>query len=214
MQILQVIGNLGADAKVVAQDGRSFISFNVADTERWKDENGQDHERTSWISCAYNGDATAPILPYLKAGTKVFVQGRQRTRVYSSEKERRMVAGVNLSVTHIELVGGSSDDVPRRLINPETAELIDTHKAFFIDYHDVAKLPAAKCLVDKTGKRYQVDAYNFIHPESVQLPPVTDQAQQSQEQTQQQPQQDDGAPFTGDDSPETIAVTKPKGKKK
>lgn len=142
------------------------------------------------------------------------MQGRQRTRVYSSEKERRMVAGVNLSVTHIELVGGSSDDVPRRLINPETAELIDTHKAYFIDFRDAPKLPATKCLIDKTGKRYQIDGNNFIHPESVQMSPVADQAQQSQEQPKQEPQQDDGAPFTGDDSPETIAVSKPKGKKK
>lgn len=180
MQLLQLIGNLGADAKVVDNNGRPFISFNVADTERWKDENNVDHEKTQWVSCAYNGGLDAPILPYLKAGTKVFVMGRQRTRVYSSEKERRMVAGINLSVTHIELVGGQVDDVPRRLVTP-TGEIINVYKAFYIAQNDLEKLPDSRLLTDTKGNLFAIDKVGFVTP---QVQESTTSEQQQQQHTE------------------------------
>ena len=131
MQLYSLIGNLGADAKIVDNNGKPFISFNVADTDRWKDEDGNIHESTTWVQCTLNGGvAENKVFEYLKAGTKVFVVGRMRTRVYSSEKERRMVAGVNLYVMQVELVGGSSDEVPRKLIDPKDATIHNVYKAY------------------------------------------------------------------------------------
>lgn len=198
MQLYSLIGNLGADAKIVDNNGKPFISFNVADTDRWKDEGGNIHESTTWVQCTLNGGAAEnKVFEYLKAGTKVFVMGRMRTRVYSSEKERRMVAGVNLYVMQVELVGGSSDEVPRKLIDPKDATIHNVYKAYYVRQEELATM--SKQLVDKAGQLYDVNEYGFIVP--VQ---AAQKVEESAPQVENETDTND-APFTGEDNPDLIA---------
>lgn len=198
MQLHSLIGNLGADAKIVDNNGKPFISFNVADTDRWKDEGGNIHESTTWVQCTLNGGAAEnKVFEYLKAGTKVFVMGRMRTRVYSSEKERRMVAGVNLYVMQVELVGGSSEEVPRKLIDPKDATIHNVYKAYYVRQEELATM--SKQLVDKAGQLYDVNEYGFIVP-------VKDAQKVEELATQAKNETDtNDAPFTGEDNPDLIA---------
>lgn len=164
---LQVIGNLGAGAEVKDFNGRKAVCFNVAHTERWSDESGTKHEETVWVSCILNGDG-GNLLQYLKAGTKVFVIGSASTRVYSSPKEKRMVAGLNLRVDHIELIGGSSEEVPHSLVD-EAGSILATHKAYFVAENDLKpyKIPAGGCLnvTDISGRnRFQIASEGWITP--------------------------------------------------
>lgn len=198
MQLYSLIGNLGADAKIVDNNGKPFISFNVADTDRWKDDGGNIHESTTWVQCTLNGGAAEnKVFEFLKAGTKVFVMGRMRTRVYSSEKERRMVAGVNLYVMQIELVGGSSDEVPRKLIDPKDATIHNVYKAYYVRQEELATM--SKQLVDKAGQLYDVNEYGFIVP--VQA------GQKVEESAPQEKNETDtnDVPFTGEDNPDLVA---------
>lgn len=198
MQLYSLIGNLGADAKIVDNNGKPFISFNVADTDRWKDEGGNIHESTTWVQCTLNGGAAEnKVFEFLKAGTKVFVMGRMRTRVYSSEKERRMVAGVNLYVMQIELVGGSSDEVPRKLIDPKDATIHNVYKAYYVRQEELATM--SKQLVDKAGQLYDVNEYGFIVPVQA-AQKVEESAPQAENETYT-----NDAPFTGEDNPDLIA---------
>ena len=198
MQLYSLIGNLGADAKIVDNNGKPFISFNVADTDRWKDEGGNIHESTTWVQCTLNGGAAEnKVFEYLKAGTKVFVMGRMRTRVYSSEKERRMVAGVNLYVMQVELVGGSSDEVPRKLIDPKDATIHNVYKAYYVRQEELATM--SKQLVDKAGQLYDVNEYGFIVPVQ-DAQKVEESAAQAENETET-----NNAPFTGEDNPDLIA---------
>jgi single-strand DNA-binding protein len=198
MQLYSLIGNLGADAKIVDNNGKPFISFNVADTDRWKDEGGNIHESTTWVQCTLNGGAAEnKVFEYLKAGTKVFVMGRMRTRVYSSEKERRMVAGVNLYVMQVELVGGSSDEVPRKLIDPKDATIHNVYKAYYVRQEELATM--SKQLVDKAGMLYNVNEYGFIVPVQAEQK-VEESAPQAENETDT-----NDAPFTGEDNPDLIA---------
>ncbi len=205
MQLYSLIGNLGADAKIVDNNGKPFISFNVADTDRWKDEGGNIHESTTWVQCTLNGGATEnKVYEYLKAGTKVFVMGRMRTRVYSSEKERRMVAGVNLYVMQVELVGGSSDEVPRKLIDPKDATIHDVYKAYYVRQEELATM--SKQLVDKAGQLYDVNEYGFIIPVQSEQ-----KVKESTPQVENEPGTND-APFTGEDNPDMISKKVKKNK--
>jgi len=56
---LQVIGNLGKDAQVNNVNGKTVINFNVAHTERYKDAQGNQKDRTTWVDCSYWTDRTA-----------------------------------------------------------------------------------------------------------------------------------------------------------
>lgn len=128
---VSLVGALGADAEKRTANGHEFVSFNVASSERYTKADGSTAEETTWVSCTLNGDA-GKLLQYLRRGTTIYVSGRARTRVYSSPKERRMVAGLNLMVDSIELVGGRPDAVPGRLVTPDGA-LVDIRKAFFVE---------------------------------------------------------------------------------
>ena len=105
---VEVIGNLGADAVVKSENGRDWIQFNVAHTEKWTAADGSVHESTQWISCFINGKETR-ALPYLVKGKQVFVRGDAKLRTYSSEKERGIVAGISINVREFELIGGKVD---------------------------------------------------------------------------------------------------------
>lgn len=153
-----VIGNLGRDAEVKNLNGNQFVSFNVASTESWTDKNGVRQERTTWVSCILNGDGGA-LLPYLKKGKRVYVSGEGSVKLYSSAVQRSMMAGANLTVRTIELLGGGEDDVPRHLYTTDGAQ-VDVYKAYFV----TAKEIFGKELLSRSGTRYQVDANGYVLP--------------------------------------------------
>ena len=106
---VEIIGNLGADAQLQQVNGNKFVSFRVANTDKWTDKTtGEISVSTQWISCSLNGDGGG-ITPYLKKGTKVFVRGNAQFVVYSSAKSRKMEVGVNLFVREIELCGSVAE---------------------------------------------------------------------------------------------------------
>lgn len=158
----EIIGNLGADASVMESNGSKFVTMRIAHTDAYKDEQGNKHEKTVWVDATMN-DAESKLLPYLKQGVKVFVRGNASLRVYSSPKERCMKAGVTLSVREIELVGGSSDDVPRQLIDPTTGMLYESQKYYWInrDNKDM-KNDDVMQLVDAKGNQYVMNKAGFV----------------------------------------------------
>lgn len=103
---LSIIGNLGADAEVKNHNGKEFVSFRVAHTDRFT-QDGQTKETTTWVSCILNGNG-GNLLPYLKRGTKVFCHGDFSVRLYRYNGE--INAGLNLSVREIELCGGQRNE--------------------------------------------------------------------------------------------------------
>lgn len=107
---VEVIGNLGADAIIQKHQGREFVSFRVAHSDRWTDQTtGEVITHTIWVSCALNGNG-GNLTQYLKKGVKVFVRGNGDVKIYSSPKTHRMEAGVNVSVSEIELCGSTSSN--------------------------------------------------------------------------------------------------------
>lgn len=103
---LEIIGNLGADAEIKQYNGNKFVSFHVAHTDKWVDQQtGVISTQTTWVSCSLNGDGGA-LTSYLKKGTKVYVRGTPGFVVYSSPKTHKMETGINLFVREVELCGG------------------------------------------------------------------------------------------------------------
>ena len=161
---VEVIGNLGADAEVKESNGTKFVTMRIAHTDSYKDESGNKHEKTVWIDATMN-DAESKLLPYLKQGVKVFVRGNASLRVYSSPKDRCMKAGITVSVREIELVGGSSDEVPRQLIEPNTGALLEVSKHYWInrDNKDMKK-DDTMMLIDQRGNHYLMGKDGFVKP--------------------------------------------------
>ena len=116
---LQVIGNLGADARVEEVNGQTAIRFNIADTYKYTDSEGVPREKTTWISCTIFRQAgqSVKIAEYLKKGTKVYVEGRMQVKTYVDANNKTQAA-VNMVVTYTELLGGKKEETT----TTETAE--------------------------------------------------------------------------------------------
>ena len=174
---VELIGNLGADAEVKVSDSYKFVSMRVAHSDRWTDESGEKHETTQWVDVNLS-NTESKIIPYLKKGTTVFVRGRLATRVYSSPKDRCMKAGVTIHATEIELLGSSSDAVPRELIDPVPALIYPVSKHFWVE-RDTSKMKRDEIylLVDKAGRKFNMNKGGFVVPEQT----VEDEQTNSQE---------------------------------
>ena len=105
---LQIIGNLGKDCIVKEINGKNVINFSVAHTERFKDSQGNQKERTTWVECAYWTDRTA-IAPYLVKGTTVYAEGSPEADAYTN-KEGQAAATLRMRVQNIQLLGGGNKE--------------------------------------------------------------------------------------------------------
>ena len=95
---------MGKDALTNQVNGKTVINFSVAHTEKFKDGTGNQKERTIWVEAAYWTDKTG-VVPYLKKGAQVYIEGTPDIRTYTSQ------AGVNgasitCRVNSIQLLGG------------------------------------------------------------------------------------------------------------
>ena len=105
---LQIIGNLGKDCIVNEVNGKSVINFSVAHSERYKDAQGNQKERTTWVECAYWTDRTN-ISQYLVKGKTVYVEGSPSADAYTN-KEGQVSATLRMRVQSLQLLGGNQPD--------------------------------------------------------------------------------------------------------
>lgn len=103
---LQVIGNLGKDCIVKEVNGKTVINFSVAHSERYKDAQGNQKERTTWVECAYWTDRTA-VAQYLTKGKTVYAEGSPEADAYTN-KEGQVAATLRMRVQNIQLLGGNN----------------------------------------------------------------------------------------------------------
>jgi single-strand DNA-binding protein len=104
---MQVIGNLGKDCVVNAVNGKNVINFTVAHTEKYKDSQGTNQEKTTWVDCAYWTDRTA-VAPYLTKGTQVYVEGTPEVRSFT-RNDGTAGASLSLRVREVQLLGRKNE---------------------------------------------------------------------------------------------------------
>lgn len=110
----EIIGNLGADAVRNQGNDGTYISFRVAHSTTYTNRNSEEvTKNTTWVSCTMNGDG-GNLLPYLKSGEKVYVRGNLSSRIFVGHDGQRH-AGLNISVSEIELVGSKAKFTPQEV---------------------------------------------------------------------------------------------------
>lgn len=175
-----VIGYLGADAEVKGENGKEFTTFRVAHSERWKGADGVEHDTTQWVDVILNGKPN--VVEYLKAGTLVYAAGHCKLRCYSSEKARGFIAGITISAVTIELLGGQSDLVPKKLYSTD-GKMHDVYKYYY------CQDTRGEVLTNGRGKEYAVDDNGWVLPMEQAQAQVAAQEQAEQAQQAEQSQQ-------------------------
>lgn len=102
---LQAIGHLGKDATINNVNGKTVINFNVAHTEKYRDTNNVEVQKTVWVGCAYWTDKTK-VAQYLLKGSQVFVDGSPDVKMYKNN-QGEVKSNIILRVHNIQLLGGA-----------------------------------------------------------------------------------------------------------
>lgn len=161
MLIATLIGNLGANAEIKTADGREFVSFRVAHNDSYKGADGTRVESSMWVDCTMScANGRPAVLPYLTKGTAVCVVGQVSTRVYSSEKDRCMKAGLKIHVQRVELIGAAGDNCPRRLYTKDGV-MVDVLKYFHAETKETT-------LYDQRGNAYSIAEGGWVCPPNTQ----------------------------------------------
>lgn len=105
-------GHLGGDPEVrFTPSGKPVCNVSLACSEKWKDKDGTQKERTDWIRLVIWGPRGEAFAKYHKKGSEALVSGKIRTDSYEKD-------GVKIHTTEVEVaewffVGGkaaASDD--------------------------------------------------------------------------------------------------------
>ena len=82
-----LIGNLGKDPEVLTLDGNIKVAkFSLATTESYKDEKRQTHTQTEWHSIVLWRGVAELAEKYLKKGSLIHLEGKNRTRTYDDKQ--------------------------------------------------------------------------------------------------------------------------------
>ena len=91
-----LIGNLGADPEVRhLQNGTPVANFNIATTEYFKDkQTGDRREMTEWHRIVLWRWHAETAEKYLRKGSKVYIEGKLRTRQYEKDGQTRYITEI------------------------------------------------------------------------------------------------------------------------
>jgi len=91
-----LIGYVGQDPEVRYFNDNGKASFSLAVTERWKDKEGNQNEKTTWIPIAtWNKGLVSIVENYIHKGSPVFIKGKLSIRPYENDAgEKRNITEV------------------------------------------------------------------------------------------------------------------------
>lgn len=94
-----LIGNLGKDPEqIIFDNGNKRTTFPLATTHKWKDKNtGETKIDTQWHNIVANGRYADLTNDYLSKGTKVYIEGRSKTRAYGDDNNKKYITEVHVN---------------------------------------------------------------------------------------------------------------------
>jgi len=111
MQKFLLIGYLGKDPEMkYTPGGTAITTFSVASTERWKNNDGELQEHTEWFNAKSFGRRAEVAAEFLKKGSRVFLEGRQRIESWDDKKSGEKRYRCFLYIDKIEFLGDSNRD--------------------------------------------------------------------------------------------------------
>jgi len=121
MQKIQIIGNIGNDAKIDVINGNKYINFSVCVNSSYKDKDGVKVQSTFWYNILKK-QVEGKLAQYLLKGTKIFVFGDFSLNLFKA-KDNTTKASLNVFANHIELLGNSKKEETATSEKKETTEV-------------------------------------------------------------------------------------------
>ncbi|MBI4966106.1 MAG: single-stranded DNA-binding protein [Desulfomonile tiedjei] len=104
-----LLGNLGRDPEVrYTASGKAVATFTIATSQRWKDQDGNDQERTEWHRVVAWGRLGEVCGEYLSKGKQVFIEGRIQTREWEDQDGNKRTT-VEIIANDMIMLGGGGN---------------------------------------------------------------------------------------------------------
>jgi single-strand DNA-binding protein len=101
-----LLGNLGRDPEVrYTSSGKAVASFTIATSQRWKDQDGNEQERTEWHRVVAWGRLGEICGEFLSKGRQIFVEGRIQSREWEDQDGNRRTT-VEIIANDMIMLGG------------------------------------------------------------------------------------------------------------
>ena len=103
-----LIGNLGADPETrYTQDGTCVCNLRLATTEKFKNRNGEQQEKTEWHRVTLWGRLGEIANQYLSKGARVYIEGKIETRKWTN-KEGQDQYTTEIRANEMKMLGGGA----------------------------------------------------------------------------------------------------------
>ncbi len=104
-----LIGRLGKDPELkYTQSGKAVANFSLATSERWKGQDGQSNESTTWHNIVAWGRTAEVMKEYLHKGKEVYIEGRIENRSYDDKEGNKKYIS-EVVVQNFQFIGSRSD---------------------------------------------------------------------------------------------------------
>ena len=104
-----IVGNVGRDPEVrFTKAGTAVATFSVATSERFKDRDGQQQERTEWHRVVAWAQLADICGKYLRKGKQVYIEGRLQTRDWE-DKDRHKRNTTEIIANQMQMLGRRED---------------------------------------------------------------------------------------------------------
>lgn len=121
---VMLLGNLGRDPELrYTSSGRAVATFTLATSQRWKDQDGTDQERTEWHKIVAWGKLGEICGEYLSKGKQIFLEGRIQSREWEDQDGNKRTT-YEIIANDIIMIGSSgspqvrTEESQRRPLQP------------------------------------------------------------------------------------------------
>ena len=105
-----LMGNLTRDVEMrTTPSGQNVANFSLAVTRSWRDQNGTQQDKTSFINCVAWGKPGEIIAQYVQKGAPLLVSGRLEQRSYE-DKDGNKRSATEVVVEDFNFVGSGRGD--------------------------------------------------------------------------------------------------------
>ena len=106
-----LLGNVGSDPEIRESNGGKFATFRLATTDKgYTNRDGtQVPERTEWHNIVANSNIVSVIENYVRKGTKLYIEGKLRTRKYTARDNTERTI-TEIYIDNLELLGGKPQE--------------------------------------------------------------------------------------------------------
>lgn len=102
---------MGSDPEIRESNGGKFATFRLATTDKGytKRDGTQVPERTEWHNIVANSNIVGVIENYVRKGTKLYIEGKLRTRKYTARDNTERTV-TEIYIDNLELLGGKPQE--------------------------------------------------------------------------------------------------------